>query len=279
MSAWASGAWASDAWYGTAWYDSSVAVATITGTLDGSTEADIVAGGQTIIITLTNETFVAFNDTIRQAIIDGLDSAQSETLGWNNEVRDKEVTTAVVRDSDTQVTITLTASPLYDITANEVITVTVPASALTGASPLVATPTQTVSFVAEDAVQPVGGHGAKYYYDRYLQKKRRKDKERRELMQELDQLEGVDREIARILHKDEQYDTRTEQIAELDQLIQQADINAQRREFREMNQKLANAFTRAYMEQTFSAIEAFERQLEQAIEEEEFMLLALAILQ
>lgn len=127
--------------------DSGTAVATITGTLDGSTEADIVSGGRTIIITLTNETFVAFNDTIRQAIIDGLDSAQSELLGWNNEVRDKEVVGAVVRDSDTQVTITLTASPLYDITADEVITVTVPGTAVTGASPITATPTLDVSYV------------------------------------------------------------------------------------------------------------------------------------
>jgi hypothetical protein len=125
-------------------FSAAAATAAITGTLDGSTEADIVAGGQTIIITLTNDTFVAFNDTIRQAVIDGLDSAQSETLGWNNEVRDKEVVGAVSRDSDTQVTITLTASPLYNITASETITVTVPASALTGASALTATPTAAV---------------------------------------------------------------------------------------------------------------------------------------
>ena len=81
------------------------AVAAITGTATASiTEADIVAGGKTIIITLTNDTWVAAGATfnaIRQDIIDGLDSAQSELLGWNNEVRDKEVVGAVVRDSDT----------------------------------------------------------------------------------------------------------------------------------------------------------------------------------
>jgi hypothetical protein len=66
----------------------------------------------------------------RQAIIDGLDSAQSEATGWNAEVRDKEVVGAVVRTSDTVVTITLTAAAAYDITADETITVTIPAAAL-----------------------------------------------------------------------------------------------------------------------------------------------------
>lgn len=126
--------------------DSGTAVATITGTASsGLTEAEIVSGGQTIIITLTNDTFLAFNDTIRQAIIDGLDSAQSETTGWNAEVRDKEVVSAVVRDSDTQVTITLSAAASYDVTADETITVTVPASALTGGSALTASPTIAVT--------------------------------------------------------------------------------------------------------------------------------------
>jgi hypothetical protein len=130
--------------------------AAITGTAQPtSTEPQIVAGGRTILITLTDDTWVAagaaFNAQ-RQAIIDGLDSAQSEGLGWNAEVRDKEVVGAVVRTSDTLVTITLTAQPGYDITATETIEVTVPASALvTSGIPLTATPTFTVTSVAATA--------------------------------------------------------------------------------------------------------------------------------
>ena len=125
---------------------------TLTGTATASiTEADIVTGGKTIILTLTGDTYVAAGtgpigstaDT--QALIDGLTSAQSETFGWNAEVRDKEVTTAVVRTSDTVATITLTASASYDITATETITATIPAVALTLATPIVATPTFTVA--------------------------------------------------------------------------------------------------------------------------------------
>jgi len=130
--------------------------ASLTGTaLSNLTEQALVDGGRTIIITLANDTWVAAGSTFdaqRQNIIDGLVSAQSEANGWNAE-RSNISVTAVVRDSDTQVTITLPALANYDITANEVITATVPASALTGGSELVAG--QTVTITATDAA-PVG---------------------------------------------------------------------------------------------------------------------------
>ena len=134
--------------------------AAITGTATASIqEADIVAGGKTVIITLTNDTWVAAGtgpigstaDT--QAIIDGMNSAQSETLGWNNEVRDKEVTTAVVRTSPTVCTITLTAQAAYEVTAQEVITVTVPAAAIASTRALISTPTFTVDDTLPQYVQ------------------------------------------------------------------------------------------------------------------------------
>ena len=136
---------------------SSGALAAITGTITPSaTEADIVAGGKTIIITLTGDTWIAAGaasfDLQRANILQGLDSAQSEATGWNLQVRDTEVVTAVVRTSDTVVTVTLSASPLYDITANETITVTVPGTAVTGGNAIVATPTFDVTFGIVGAV-------------------------------------------------------------------------------------------------------------------------------
>jgi hypothetical protein len=136
--------------------------AAVSGTATASiTEADIVAGGKTIVITLTNDTWVTSGATfnaIRQDIIDGLDSAQSELLGWNNEVRDKEIVGAVVRTSDTVVTITLTASPLYDITANETITITVPATAVSSGAPITAAQSFSVSFTSVGRNAGPGGH-------------------------------------------------------------------------------------------------------------------------
>ena len=136
----------------TGWPGADAITAAITGTsVPTITEADVVTGGKTIIITLTGDTWVAAGATFnaqRQNIINGLDSAQSELTGWDNEVRDKEVVTAVVRTSDTIVTVTLTASAAYDITATETITATIPATALvTSVSAIIGVPTFTVTAV------------------------------------------------------------------------------------------------------------------------------------
>ena len=129
-------------------------IAAITGTIGGgATEQAVRDGGGTIIITLTDTTWVAAGvafDAERSNIIQGLDSAQSETYGWNAEVRDRITVGSVVRTSDTVVTITLTASEVaaYRVDSNETITVTVPASAVAD-GPLTATPTITITAAAE----------------------------------------------------------------------------------------------------------------------------------
>lgn len=137
------------------------ATAAITGTIFGATEADIRAGGRTIIITLANDSWVAAGATFnaqRQNIINGLTSAGSELLGWNNVVKALQSVAGVVRSSGTVVTITLDAFPTYDITANETITDTIPASALTTSlTAVVGIPAFTVSFIP---VQVAGGGGA-----------------------------------------------------------------------------------------------------------------------
>ena len=75
---------------------------------------------------------------------------------WNTEVRDKEVVTAVVRTSDTVVTITLTASPDYDITSQETITSTIPNAALiTSGLDVIAAPTFTVDPVAGGIIMSI----------------------------------------------------------------------------------------------------------------------------
>lgn len=173
--AWKDGAWIFEGWATGAW--NSEASCALTGTIIGALETDIVSGGRTIVLTLSGDTWVADGATFeaqRQAIIDGLDSAESEATGWNAEVRDKEVVGAVVRTSDTVVTITLSAAPAYAITANEVITATVPAAALvTSGSAVVASPMFTVANVAAAAVGVGGGSGAPE------RKKRKKDEGRR----------------------------------------------------------------------------------------------------
>lgn len=95
------------------------------------TEDELVAGSQTIIITLNDGKWIetGFND-VREAIIGAFVSQQSEETGWNA-VLDLNVST-VVRTDDTKVTITLSAQASYDITADEHITFTPPRAAIEG---------------------------------------------------------------------------------------------------------------------------------------------------
>lgn len=81
----------------------------------------------------------------RQAIINGLDSAQSEAAGWDAVVKAGQGVAGVVRTSDTVCTITLDAFASYNITATETITATLPASAFYGNTSAVASPTFTVA--------------------------------------------------------------------------------------------------------------------------------------
>jgi hypothetical protein len=109
-----------------------------------STEGQIRAGGRTILLFLTDDTWVATGGAFeaqRQAIIDGLVSAQSEATGWNAEIVPNIPLGAVARTSDTLVTITLIPRNPYDITLLEEITVTIPGAALvTAVADLIALP-------------------------------------------------------------------------------------------------------------------------------------------
>ncbi len=140
----------SNSWVGI--YGTGSITIALTGTATASiTEADIVAGGKTIILTVTNDTWVADDGTFaaqRQNIINGIDSAQSEAAGWDAEVKAKQAVGGVVRTSDTVVTITLDAQAAYNITATETITATIPATALVGNAAVVAAPTFAITATA-----------------------------------------------------------------------------------------------------------------------------------
>jgi hypothetical protein len=145
-------------------------MATIKGTiLDNVNEADIVAGGKTVIIDLAirkpyndntlynknipyygeSDTWVAPTSFIneRQNIINGMTSNKSEATGWNAVVKANQGVAGVVRTSDTIATITLDAFGSYDISEAETITVTIPSTALTGETETVASPAFTISAI------------------------------------------------------------------------------------------------------------------------------------
>lgn len=123
-----------------------MASAALTGTLttfSPAREARIRAGG-TLIITLTDDEWVAAGEDFeaqKAAILLGIDSDGNEDHGWNAEALSKLDSDDVVRTSATVVTITLPAVPEYDIEAQEIVTVTVPDTAVVGGVEIEATPT------------------------------------------------------------------------------------------------------------------------------------------
>ena len=128
----------------------------LSGSITDDTELDIRNGiGSTIILALTNDTWVAAGGTFnaqRQNIIDGIDSAQSEANGWDAVARPAIPVGNVVRTNATTVTITMPAVPGYNITANETVEATVPASALvTSGIAVIATPTFGITSLIESA--------------------------------------------------------------------------------------------------------------------------------
>lgn len=263
--------------------DDGTAFAVITGDVS-NTEAAIVAGHSTTV-TISNDTLVAAGaafDAVRQALIDGDTSAQSEPLGFNSVVRDNEPVTSVTRLSDTSYRIDWSPAPTYDITANETRTVTVPASALvTSVSALVAVPTIGVTADAEVVDDEIfsGGWGFLNSYDSYRQKKERDKRRLKRLLEEIKALESpIDREIAEILHKDTAEDTRLEQLAELERMVASSFRNSELEKARTYSERVAKAYVRANVQGNFSALEALEREIERAREEEEFLLIAIAAL-
>lgn len=113
----------------------------------GVNESGIVSGGGTIILITSNDTWIATigaNNAATLAILSGIDSNKSEATGWDA-LRGTIPYTAVVRTSSTIVTITLPALPTYAISQDELLTATVPGSALTGGAPVVAVPSFTIT--------------------------------------------------------------------------------------------------------------------------------------
>jgi len=135
----------------------------------------------------------------------------------------------------------------------------------------------TDAVIEEDAYS--GGYAFINAYEAYRQRKRKRDKERKEVLEAIRDIEDdADREIAQWLQKDIVRDERDIQIAELERFVESTHQKAQDRDvIREMSWRVANAYERAYKQKNFSAIEAFEREMERYIEEEEFLLMAMLL--
>jgi hypothetical protein len=123
--------------------------AAVTGTMQsgGVTESEVAAGGETIIITLSNDTWdadVGSDDNATTQLLANITGDLSEAADWSAEVQANWDFNDVSRDNDNTVTITLPATS-YDIGANEVVTIVVSAASVASATTYTASPTLTIS--------------------------------------------------------------------------------------------------------------------------------------
>jgi len=131
---------------------------TVTGTaVPTQTEADIVTGGKTIILTLAGDTFVTGTSS-EDGIAGGSDSdITASGTNWDSLIKTAlDNNDVVLSVGDTVATITLPAFGTYDIPGTETITWTIPAARLTtGTSDIIATPTHTITAVVSGVSIPV----------------------------------------------------------------------------------------------------------------------------
>ena len=146
-------------------------------------------------------------------------------------------------------------------------------------------PRMPVSFAAapiveveEEVTAPAGGFIIHDWYDPYRRSKRDRQEELDRLKLERQELEAVDREIANILHKRMEYEARTAEIDSLELMIKSSFSARQAELAMDYSDKVGKAYIRAAEKGTFSAVEAFEREMEKALEEEEFLMLAIMVL-
>ncbi len=118
-------------------YGAGLIVMTLSGTAvtGGVLESEIVTGGETVIMTLANDTWAATlgsNNAITTAFLAAITGDLADAAGWNAQV--SLVHGDLVRTSATVMTLTLPATAGYSITTgNETVTIAPPASAVDGA--------------------------------------------------------------------------------------------------------------------------------------------------
>jgi len=146
------------------------------------------------------------------------------------------------------------------------------APGVAGSSPRITPDTGSMSIVgyapsvvvSSDAVRPAGGwktHGAYDAYDRYLRRKK-----------QLAAIESpIDREIASLMDEDK--------VTQIERIVAESYSEQDLEAIRRYSERVAKAYERAYRQGNYSAYMAFEREMERAREEEEFLLLAMMLLQ
>jgi hypothetical protein len=128
----------------------------------------------------------------------------------------------------------------------------------------------------EEVTSKGGGWIARDVFDTLADRKRRKLEALRERFEEVREIPGIDGEIAVLFHKNDEKELIESSLKELENLVKSTSKAQIEQEF---NTRVAKAFTRASIQGNFSALQAFEREMDRVREEEDFFLIAVMTLQ
>ncbi len=126
--------------------------------------------------------------------------------------------------------------------------------------------------------KPSGGWAMHGFYDRYLAEQQERDEERKQVKKSLESLDKTDADIARLLHRQLEREARDAEIASLEAMVSSSYTKRQGKLASQYNERVAKAYIRAATQGNFSSLEAFEREMDRAREEEEFLLIAMVVL-
>lgn len=130
----------------------------------------------------------------------------------------------------------------------------------------------SVTVAEAEATSSGGGWLFLNHYESELQRRKARERRRRELEEETERIEAqLDRQIAQELRKQEALDDKRENLSRLAEIAKQsADIEAAR----QYSERVAVAYARALTKGNFSALEALDRELQRAREEEDFLIMS-----
>jgi hypothetical protein len=113
-------------------------------------------------------------------------------------------------------------------------------------------------------------------YESELKRRRARARKRKELEEETERIEDeLDRAIAFEMRKQEAIDEKRDNLKRLAEIAKEsADLEAAR----QYSDRVATAYARAITQGNFSALEALDRELQRARDEEEFLMMTLMLL-
>jgi len=131
-----------------------------------------------------------------------------------------------------------------------------------------------------DVVAPSGGWerlpwGFRTDYEENLRRQRAERATRREREEETESIEDlVTRDIAEIFRAEEEHEARDEELQRIKKFAREYTASTAKRQ---MGERVAKAYERAARQGNRSALEALEREMARAVEEEDFMTIAMML--